>query len=301
MYDSKLTIAQDLLQQWVTAHPADAAPVTFDNWFTQPAFCNCLDQTLHLPYVGTLADSDKVTLKTGPKTLREFADQLKADAVLVNKLKSLPNVDIHTSAQTTEITGDGQKVDGLRYKDRVTGQEHAVELAGVFVQIGLVPNTEWLKGTVELSRHGEILVDEHGATSVPGIYAAGNVVHVYDLVDWVSEAGRQAGSSAARFATMVRRSEQTHVPVRPGDNVRYIVPQTIDRDSLAEGSVRLQLRVRQPIESPVWVEVRNNQHLVSRKGELYARPGEIITLEIPMKAYDEVQWADELTIAIVKR
>jgi hypothetical protein len=79
LYASKLSIAQALLQQWVTAHPAEAAPVTFDNWFTQPAFCRFLDQTLHLPYVGTLADGDKVNLKTGAETLKDFADRLKQE------------------------------------------------------------------------------------------------------------------------------------------------------------------------------------------------------------------------------
>src|SRR3954468_23196748 len=85
-------------------------------------------------------------------TVVEFADTLKADAVLVKKLHSLPNVTVHTNAQTTEITGDGQKVNGLVFKDRATGTEQRVELAGVFVQIGLVPNTEFLKGTLELSK-----------------------------------------------------------------------------------------------------------------------------------------------------
>jgi NADH-dependent peroxiredoxin subunit F len=94
----------------------------------------------------------------GHVTLIEFADQLKADAVLVNKLKSLSNVTIHTSAQTLEITGDGQRVNGLRFKDRTDSSEHAVDLAGVFVQIGLVPNTEFLKGTLELSKYGEIVI-----------------------------------------------------------------------------------------------------------------------------------------------
>jgi alkyl hydroperoxide reductase subunit F len=111
-------------------------------------------------------------------TLVEFADQLKADAVLVNKLKSLPNVEIHVNAQTTEITGDGQKVNGLKYKDRVSGQEHTVALEGVFVQIGLVPNTEFLKGTLELSKFGEIVVDAKCHTSVPGVYGAGDVTTV---------------------------------------------------------------------------------------------------------------------------
>jgi alkyl hydroperoxide reductase subunit F len=111
-------------------------------------------------------------------TLLEFADALRADAVLVTKLKSLPNVTVHTQAQTTEITGDGQKVNGLVYADRATGQSHKVVLEGVFVQIGLVPNTEWLKGVVELSRHGEIVVDAKGQTSVPGVFAAGDVTTV---------------------------------------------------------------------------------------------------------------------------
>ncbi|ACB32534.1 alkyl hydroperoxide reductase, F subunit [Leptothrix cholodnii SP-6] len=111
-------------------------------------------------------------------TLIEFADALRADAVLVAKLKSLPNVAIHTSAQTTEIHGDGQKVNGLSYTDRVSGAGHRIDLEGVFVQIGLVPNTEWLKGTIELSRHGEIIIDARGQTNVPGIYAAGDVTTV---------------------------------------------------------------------------------------------------------------------------
>ncbi|MBG6078370.1 alkyl hydroperoxide reductase subunit F [Rubrivivax gelatinosus] len=130
-------------------------------------------------------------------TLIEFLDQLKADAVLVKKLKSLPNVTIHTNAQTTEITGDGQKVNGLRYKDRVSGAEHHVELAGVFVQIGLVPNTEFLKGTLELSRFGEIVIDPKCATSVPGIFAAGDVTTVpYKQIIIATGEGAKAALSA---------------------------------------------------------------------------------------------------------
>jgi alkyl hydroperoxide reductase subunit F len=130
-------------------------------------------------------------------TLVEFADALKADAVLVNKLKSLPNVDIHVNAQTTEITGDGQKVNGLRFKDRATGQEHHVELAGVFVQIGLVPNTEFLKGTVELSRFGEIVIDAKGHTNLPGVFAAGDCTTVpYKQIVIAAGDGSKAALSA---------------------------------------------------------------------------------------------------------
>ncbi|MBT3067134.1 alkyl hydroperoxide reductase subunit F [Rhodoferax sp. U11-2br] len=130
-------------------------------------------------------------------TLIEFDTKLRADAVLVNKLKSLPNVTILVNAQTTEITGDGQKVNGLSYKDRATETVHHVELEGVFVQIGLVPNTEWLKGTLELSKHGEIVVDAKGATSLPGVFAAGDATTVpYKQIIIATGDGAKAALSA---------------------------------------------------------------------------------------------------------
>ncbi len=136
-------------------------------------------------------------------TLVEFADQLKADAVLVNKLKSLPNVSIHVNAQTTEITGESGKVNGLRYKDRASSEEHHVPLAGVFVQIGLVPNTEWLKGTVELSKFGEIVVDAKGHTNVPGVFAAGDCTTVpYKQI--VIAAGEGAKAALSAFDHLIR-------------------------------------------------------------------------------------------------
>jgi alkyl hydroperoxide reductase subunit F len=138
-------------------------------------------------------------------TLVEFADQLKADAVLVKKLKSLPNVTVHVNAQTTEITGDGQKVNGLTFKDRVSGQEQHVPLEGVFVQIGLVPNTEWLKGTLELSRFGEIEVDAKGATSVPGVYAAGDATTV-PFKQIIIAAGDGAKAALGAFDYLIRHS-----------------------------------------------------------------------------------------------
>ncbi|CAH0352571.1 alkyl hydroperoxide reductase subunit F [Aquabacterium sp. CECT 9606] len=136
-------------------------------------------------------------------TVIEFADQLKADAVLVRKLQSLPNVTVHTNAQTTEITGADGKVNGLRYKDRSTGEEHLVPLEGVFVQIGLVPNTEWLKGTLELSRHGEIVVDNRGATSVPGVFAAGDATTV-PFKQIVIAAGDGAKAALSAFDHLIR-------------------------------------------------------------------------------------------------
>ena len=137
-------------------------------------------------------------------TVIEFADSLKADAVLVNKLKSLDNVTIHVNAQTTEITGDGQKVNGISYKDRVSNELHHVGLEGVFVQIGLVPNTEFLKGTLELSKFGEIVVDAKCHTSLPGVFAAGDVTTVpYKQI--VIAAGEGSKAALSAFDYLIRQ------------------------------------------------------------------------------------------------
>jgi alkyl hydroperoxide reductase subunit F len=134
----------------------------------------------------------------GHVTLIEFDSQLRADQVLVDKLKSMKNVVILTSAQTTEVEGDGEKVNALVYKDRETGQEHKVELEGVFVQIGLVPNTEWLKDSgVELTGRGEIVIDDKAATNLPGIFAAGDVTTVpYKQIIIAMGEGSKAALSA---------------------------------------------------------------------------------------------------------
>jgi alkyl hydroperoxide reductase subunit F len=108
-------------------------------------------------------------------TVLEFSDTLRADSVLVKKAESLPNVTIIKQAMTTEVLGDGNKVIGLKYKDRKTDESHVVDVAGIFVQIGLVPNSEWLKNSLELTERGEIVIDSHGATSMPGVFAAGDV------------------------------------------------------------------------------------------------------------------------------
>jgi NADPH-dependent 2,4-dienoyl-CoA reductase/sulfur reductase-like enzyme len=218
------------------------------------------------------------------------------------------DIPLHLSHTVKRVIGKNrvEAVESVQVDEKwnpIPGTEVSIPCDTLLLSVGLIPENELSKkaGVLIDPITGGPFVDDRFETNVPGIFAAGNVVHVYDLVDWVSEAGRQACVSAAKFASVERRRENTHVPIKTGENVRYVVPQTIDKESLADGNVRLQLRVRQPIESSVWVEVRNNGNLVTRKGELYARPGEIITLEIPMKAYDEVQLAEELTIAIVKR
>lgn len=138
-------------------------------------------------------------------TLLEFADTLRADAVLQKKLYSLPNVTVIKSAQTTEVKGDGQKVTSLVYKDRTTEELHTVELEGIFVQIGLLPNSDWLKGTVELSRFGEIVIDAKGATNIPGVFAAGDVTTVpYKQI--VIAMGEGSKASLSAFDHLIRHS-----------------------------------------------------------------------------------------------
>ena len=136
-------------------------------------------------------------------TLLEFADQLRADAVLQRKLFSLPNVTVITSAQTSEVLGDGAKVTGIAYKDRVSGDPCVVALDGVFVQIGLLPNSDWLKGTLELSPQGEVITDNKGRTSVPGVFAAGDVTNVpYKQI--VIAMGDGARASLSAFDHLIR-------------------------------------------------------------------------------------------------
>ena len=130
-------------------------------------------------------------------TLIEFDSQLRADAVLQKKLRSLPNVDIITSALSTEVIGDGEKVQALVYTDRNTDESHRIDLDGIFVQIGLVPNTEWLKGPLTLSSRGEIEIDAHNATNIPGVFAAGDVTTVpYKQIIVAMGEGTKAGLSA---------------------------------------------------------------------------------------------------------
>ena len=138
-------------------------------------------------------------------TVLEFAGELKADAVLQRKLKTLPNVDVILNAQTTEVNGDGSRVTGLTYKDRTSDETKQVALEGIFVQIGLLPNTDWLKGTVELSKFGEIVVDAHGRTNVPGVFAAGDVTTV-PFKQIIIAAGDGAKAALSAFDYLIRSS-----------------------------------------------------------------------------------------------
>ncbi|MBW3515091.1 alkyl hydroperoxide reductase subunit F [Shewanella sp. NKUCC01_JLK] len=140
-------------------------------------------------------------------TVLEFDKTLRADDVLQRKAASMGNIKIITQAMTTEVTGDGTRVNGLNYTDRATGESHHVALAGIFVQIGLVPNAEWLKGTIDLTPRGEIIVDERGQTSVSGIFAAGDVTNS-PFKQIIIAMGSGATASLGAFDYLIRHSDE---------------------------------------------------------------------------------------------
>jgi len=140
-------------------------------------------------------------------TLLEFADTLRADQVLQDKLASLPNTTVIKSALTTEVVGDGSQVTALRYQDRVSGEDREIELTGIFVQIGLLPNTDFLKGSeVELSNRGEIVVNERNETNVKGVFAAGDCTTVpYKQI--IIATGEGAKASLSAFDYIIRSGQ----------------------------------------------------------------------------------------------
>lgn len=142
----------------------------------------------------------------GHVTVVEFLDQLKADEVLVKTIRSLPNVDVITSARSTEVVGDGNAVTALRYEDRNTGQIKELAVQGIFVQIGLLPNTNWLQNTVELNQRGEIVTDQRGQTSVPGIFAAGDCTdQAYKQI--IISMGSGATAALSSFDYLIRHRD----------------------------------------------------------------------------------------------
>jgi alkyl hydroperoxide reductase subunit F len=129
---------------------------------------------------------------------------------LQRKAKSMGNITIITQAMTTQVLGDGQRVTGLTYTDRSSGQSNDITLAGIFVQIGLVPNTEWLKGVVDLTPRGEIIVDARGQTSIPGVYAAGDVTDS-PFKQIIIAMGSGATASLGAFDYLIRHSEEPEI------------------------------------------------------------------------------------------
>jgi len=199
-----------------------------------------------------------------------------------------------------------EAIESVAVDDRwqpIPGSEEIIPCDTLLLSVGLIPENELSRQAgVRLDPvTGGPFVDNRFQTNVPGVFAAGNVVHVYDLVDWVTEAGYEAGKSAALFAQGKLAKPSKLVRVSAGENVRYVVPHTIDPAALAEGSIALQMRVRQPIEAPVWVEAVAGSQQLTRRSLPYARPGEMVTLNLKPEAAEELQKSDKLVLNIRKR
>jgi hypothetical protein len=144
-------------------------------------------------------------------------------------------------------------------------------------------------------------VDNDFQTNIEGIFSAGNVVHVYDLVDWVTEAGTIAGKAASTYLQESTTVKKELISIKASGNVRYVVPHCIDKNKLAKEELRLQMRVSSPMEQPVWVEVTDGKNLITRRGLPYARPGEMVTISLKPNQYSPVLPAQELFVNITKR
>jgi NADPH-dependent 2,4-dienoyl-CoA reductase/sulfur reductase-like enzyme len=185
----------------------------------------------------------------------------------------------------------------------IPGTEEVIPCDTLLLSVGLIPENELSRQAgVEIDPvTGGPYVNQDMETKVPGIFAAGNVVQVYDLVDWVTLAGYAAGRGAARFAIGQRKSLDREVRLEPGENVRHVVPHRLRKDALAERDVQLQMRVTRPIEERVSVELIDGREVVARQGARYARPGEMVTLRVKQEAYDAVNRAESLTVRVVER
>lgn len=192
----------------------------------------------------------------------------------------------------------------------IAGTEELLPCDTLLLSVGLIPENELSRQAgVELDgATGGPHVDERFQTSVPGIFAAGNVVQVYDLVDDVSHAGERAGMSAAEFALGRMEEPARRVTLRAGEGIRYVVPQLLNPESLRRGEQRLHIRVRRPIEEPVYLQVearasnrRKTEEALLRRRLRYVRPGEMVSVSLPKNAYSKIRDADELWVSVKER
>jgi NADPH-dependent 2,4-dienoyl-CoA reductase/sulfur reductase-like enzyme len=218
------------------------------------------------------------------------------------------NIPLQLQHTVKRILGDRrvEAVEAVAVDERwqpIPGSEELIPCDTLLLSVGLIPENELSRqaGAHLDALTGGPVVDSRFQTSVPGIFSAGNVVHVYDLVDWVSAAGFEAGRSAALFAQGKLLPAQKLVPVTPGQNLRYVVPHWLDLRALEAGPVPLQMRARLPIEAPVWVEAAAGGHLLARRALPYARPGEMVTLNLKPEHADALRAASALTLNIIPR
>ncbi len=227
-----------------------------------------------------------------------------------NYVQCLQDFDIPLQLQHTvkRIIGD-KRVEAVEtvavdeHFQPIAGTEEIIPCDTLLLSVGLIPENELSRQAgvkIDPLTNGPV-VDSRFQTSVPGIFSAGNVVHVYDLVDWVTEAGFEAGRGAALFAQGRLPKPNKLVSIAGGENVRYVIPQQIDPEALAENGIALQMRARLPIEEPVWVEAVANDKQITRRALPYARPGEMVTLNLRPDHADDLRGSDTITLNIIKR
>jgi NADPH-dependent 2,4-dienoyl-CoA reductase/sulfur reductase-like enzyme len=243
----------------------------------------------------------------GAKVSRVLEIQSYLSGLSRNYVQCLQDWDIPLQLQHTikRVMGKDrvEAIETVAVDDRwnfVPGSEEIIPCDTLLLSVGLIPENELSKkaGVLLDPITGGPCVDERFQTNVPGIFAAGNVVHVYDLVDYVSIAGDTAGMHAARYALAEKQTEPDYVPVRAGKNVRYAVPHKLDRKALEGGDVQLQLRVTRPIEEDVWLEVSSQSKSIVRRSERYARPGEMVTIMLKPSMAEAVREAEFLTVDV---
>jgi NADPH-dependent 2,4-dienoyl-CoA reductase/sulfur reductase-like enzyme len=218
------------------------------------------------------------------------------------------NIPLHLKHTVKNIIGN-KRVEAIEMaavddqRRIIPGSEEIIPCDTLLLSVGLIPENELSRQAgVQLNPvTGGPLVDSYFHTNVPGVFAAGNVVHVYDLVDWVTGAGREAGRGAALYAMGKLPAGGPCIAVRSGNNVRYAVPQRIDTQVLEQETISLQFRVSRPIEAPVWLEAVADGNSVTRRGVSYARPGEMLTLPLKPEMADGLRGAKEIIIHVNER
>ena len=216
------------------------------------------------------------------------------------------NIPLQLSHTVNSIIGKNrvEAIESVEVDETLTpikGTEEIIPADTLLLSVGLIPENELSRkiGLKMDSLTSGPLVDNEMQTSTPFVFASGNVVQIFDLVDWVTEAGLTAGKGAATFVKKGATNKE-YVKVLSGENVHHVVPQYLDKDSLAESPQKLMMRVTKPIEENVWIEVSDGKNLIAKKFERYARPSEMISINLPQKAYDQIKKAEKITISIEK-
>lgn len=246
----------------------------------------------------------------GAKVERVLEIMPYLSGLMRNYVQCLQDFDIPLQMQHTvkRIIGNErvEAVESVAVDDNwqeIAGSEETIPCDTLLLSVGLIPENELSR---QVNIHLDSLtagpvVDNHFQTSADGFFSAGNVVHVYDLVDWVTEAGFRASESAALFAQEKLARSAKYLPVTPGKNVRYVVPQLLDAAQLRSREERLQMRASQPLEELVWVQVTDGNKVIARRALPYARPGEMVTLTLKEKHAEAIKGTDQLVVDIIKR